>query len=147
MGKTISEKIIAKAAGVESVKAGDIVWANVDKAMMDDILGPRVEIAEKMEELGASVKSPEKVVIISDHYTPPANSRQADIVKFTREWAKEKVFGTITNLLVRVTRLWSRKDTSFLEVLFWVLTPTPVWEEPWHHLPAVSVQPKCWAFS
>lgn len=90
MGKTISEKIIAKAAQLESVKAGDIVWANVDKAMMDDILGPRVEIAEKMEELGASVKDPEKVVVISDHYTPPANSRQANIVKFTREWAKEK---------------------------------------------------------
>ncbi len=90
MGKTISEKIIAQVAGVDSVKAGDIVWANVDKAMMDDILGPRVEIAEKMEELGASVKDPDKVVIISDHYTPPANSRQADIVKFTREWAKEK---------------------------------------------------------
>lgn len=90
MGKTISEKIIAKVAGVDSVKAGDIVWADVDKAMMDDILGPRVEIAEKMTELGVSVKDPDKVVIISDHYTPPANSRQADIVKFTREWAKEK---------------------------------------------------------
>ena len=90
MGKTISEKIIAKVSGVEEVSAGDIVWAKVDKAMMDDILGPRVEIAEKMEELDASVKNPEKVVIISDHYTPPANSRQADIVKFTREWAREK---------------------------------------------------------
>ncbi len=87
LGKTISEKIIAKLAGVNSVKAGDIVWADVDKAMMDDILGPRVEIAEKMRELGASVKDPDKVVIISDHYTPPANSRLGDIVKFTREWA------------------------------------------------------------
>ncbi len=89
MGKTLSEKIIARAAGKESVQAGDIVWANVDVAMMDDILGPRVEIADRMKELGARVWDPEKVVVISDHYTPPANAAQAAIVKFTREWASE----------------------------------------------------------
>ena len=88
MGMTISEKIIAKAAGQASVKAGDIVWANVDVAMMDDILGPRVEIADRMKELGAKVWDPDKVVVISDHYTPPANAKQAAIVKFTREWAE-----------------------------------------------------------
>ena len=42
MGMTISEKILARASGRSSVKAGEIVWAKVDKAMMDDILGPRV---------------------------------------------------------------------------------------------------------
>lgn len=89
MGKTLSEKIIARAAGKESVQAGEIVWANVDVAMMDDILGPRVEIADRMIELGAKVWDPEKVVIISDHYTPPANATQAAIVKFTRDWASE----------------------------------------------------------
>ena len=87
MGMTISEKILARAAGVEKAKAGQILWANVDKAMMDDILGPRVEIAEKMNLLGAKVWDPERVTIISDHYTPPANAKQAEIVKFTREWA------------------------------------------------------------
>ena len=89
MGMTLSEKIIARAAGEEYVKAGDIVWANVDVAMMDDILGPRVEIAGRMVELDASVWDPDKVVIISDHYTPPANAKQAAIVKFTREWAEK----------------------------------------------------------
>ena len=91
MGKTMSEKIIAKAAGVQQVSAGDIVWVNVDKAMMDDILGPRVEIAERMKELNAeNVWDASKVAIISDHYTPPASIKQAEIVKFTRDWAKEK---------------------------------------------------------
>ncbi|MDR1490288.1 MAG: 3-isopropylmalate dehydratase large subunit [Desulfovibrio sp.] len=88
MGMTLSEKIIARASGAQSVKAGDIVWADVDMAMMDDILGPRVEIAERMVELGAEVWNPDKVVIISDHYTPPANAKQAAIVKFTRDWAQ-----------------------------------------------------------
>ncbi len=88
MGKTMSEKILAHASGREQVSAGDIVWANVDRAMMDDILGPRVEIARHMKEIKDQVWDPEKVVIISDHYTPPASIHQAEIVKFTRDWAK-----------------------------------------------------------
>ena len=48
MGYTMSEKILARASGKEYVHAGDIVWVNVDRAMMDDILGPRVEIAENI---------------------------------------------------------------------------------------------------
>ena len=85
MGMTMSEKILAHAAGLAQVEAGQIVMAKVDKAMMDDLLGPRVEIAEQMERMGAKIWDANKVVIISDHYTPPANAAQADIVKFTRE--------------------------------------------------------------
>lgn len=55
MGMTISEKILAKAAGVEKASAGEILWAKVDKAMMDDILGPRVEIAEKLKSLDKNI--------------------------------------------------------------------------------------------
>lgn len=87
MAMTITEKILAHAAGVESVKPGDIVWVDVDGAMLDDILGPRVEIAQKMKELERKIWNPSKVTVISDHYTPPANATQAEIVKFTREWA------------------------------------------------------------
>jgi len=89
MGKTMSEKILALSAGVGEAQAGDILWVNVDKAMLDDILGPRVEIAEQIKEIKDSIWDPEKVVIISDHYTPPASINQAEIVKFTREWAKQ----------------------------------------------------------
>ncbi len=87
MSMTISEKLLARASGKSQVQAGEIIQAKVDKAMMDDILGPRIEIAEKMELLGAKVWDPKRVTIISDHYTPPANATQAEIVKFTREWA------------------------------------------------------------
>lgn len=88
MGKTISEKILANAAGKKEVFAGEIVWVNVERALMDDILGPRVEISEKIKELGNKIWDPQKVVIISDHYTPPASIKQAEIVKFTRDWAR-----------------------------------------------------------
>ena len=87
MGMTISEKILARASGRECVQAGEIIWAKVDCAMMDDLLGPRVEIADNLEKMGVPVWDPEKVVIISDHYTPPANIKQANIVKYPRDWA------------------------------------------------------------
>lgn len=83
----MSEKILARAAGVPEASAGDILWVNADKAMLDDILGPRVEIAEKMLEIKDTVWEPSKVVVISDHYTPAANTKQAEAVKFTREWS------------------------------------------------------------
>ena len=89
MGKTMSEKILAKASGNREVSAGDIVWVNVDIAMTDDVLGPRVEIADRMKEIHDEVWDKEKVVIISDHYVPPATPKQAEIVKYTRDWSRE----------------------------------------------------------
>ncbi|ELV7528230.1 3-isopropylmalate dehydratase large subunit [Edwardsiella ictaluri] len=90
MGKTVAEKILAAKAGLAEVSAGDVVWVDVDKAMMDDILGPRVQIAEQLESLKMPIRHRERVVVIADHYTPPANARQAEIVKFTRDWSAEQ---------------------------------------------------------
>ena len=90
MARTMSEKLLAKAAGAPEAKAGEIVVAKVDKAMLDDILGPRVEIAERMAAIRDRIWDPLKVVVVCDHYTPPASVNQAEIVKFTREWAKAR---------------------------------------------------------
>ena len=68
----------------------EIVNANVDVAMMDDILGPRIEIAQGLEELGVGVWDKSKVVVISDHYTPPCEIKQAEAVKFTKDWSLAK---------------------------------------------------------
>lgn len=86
MGKTISEKILARNAGVETASAGDILTVRVDCAMMDDILGPR-SMQESFEKYGGHVLHPERCVVISDHYSPPANVDQANIVSYTRDWA------------------------------------------------------------
>ncbi|MGI6423654.1 MAG: 3-isopropylmalate dehydratase large subunit [Tepidanaerobacteraceae bacterium] len=88
MGQTLAQKILSKVSNKKSANPGDIIWAKVDRAMMDDILGPRVEIAEGIKELGDRIWDPNKVVIISDHYTPPCTQHQADIVQFTKNWAK-----------------------------------------------------------
>ena len=89
MGMTMAEKIIARAAHKEQVKPGEFIWADVDTAMMDDLLGPRVVIAEQIKKLGDKIWDKDKVVIISDHYAPAANITQAEILQFTRIWAHE----------------------------------------------------------
>lgn len=88
MGMTLAEKILARASNRSAVRPGEIVWAKVRTAMMDDILGPRIEIAEKFKNLDVPIWDREKVVVIIDHYSPAANVKQAEIVKFTRDWAK-----------------------------------------------------------
>lgn len=93
MGMTMAEKIIARVAGRTVVSPGDFVWANVDTAMMDDLLGPRVVIADQIKKLGNMIWDRNKVVIISDHYSPAANITQAEILQFTRNWAKEYEIG------------------------------------------------------
>lgn len=87
---TLAEKILARKAGKDKVAPGEIVTAQVDYAMMTDILGPRVQIADEMNRLGVSVWDKEKVVLVSDHYSPAANTKQADILSFTRKWAKKE---------------------------------------------------------
>lgn len=89
MGMTMAEKILARTAGKEEVRPGDFIWAKVDTAMMDDLLGPRVVIAENIKKLGNRIWDKEKVVIISDHYSPAATISQAEILKFTRDWARQ----------------------------------------------------------
>lgn len=69
MGLTAIEKIIKHNTGAESVKAGDIVTATVDRVMIHDIFIPFV--AEKFEEMGfTSLWDPDKVVLIYDHLVP-----------------------------------------------------------------------------
>ncbi len=87
MGMTMSEKILAKASRRSEVKAGEIVWVKVDIAMMHDLLGPWL-VDGAFKRLGGKLFDKEKVVVVSDHCTPPATVHQADILKCTRDWAR-----------------------------------------------------------
>lgn len=89
MGMTMGEKILAAACGRELVQPGEFIWAKVDTAMMDDLLGPRVVIAEGLKKLGDRIFNKDKVVIIADHYSPASTISQAEILKFTRDWARD----------------------------------------------------------
>jgi len=87
MGLTLAEKIIANAAGRDSVKPGEIVTCRVDLAMMHDSGGPR-RVAPILERLNAKVWDLDKVVVITDHYVPAVDAESAAILDLTRKWVK-----------------------------------------------------------
>ncbi len=87
MGKTLAEKILAHCSGKGSVSAGDIITAHVDCLMMDDALGPWF-VEKPFEELGGKVKTPNNVVVISDHYCPTSNVEHAENVAAARHWSE-----------------------------------------------------------
>jgi 3-isopropylmalate/(R)-2-methylmalate dehydratase large subunit len=82
---TLTEKIMARAAGKKSVQPGDNVWVNVDVLMTHDVCGPGT-IGVFQREFGkhAKVWDREKIVIIPDHYIFTADSksnRNVDILR------------------------------------------------------------------
>ena len=86
---TLSEKIIAKAAGLDSVKPGDIVTCAVDLAMMHDSSGPR-RAGKMLDELGVPIWDKDKLVVITDHYTNDEDPNSVEIQKITHAWVAEK---------------------------------------------------------
>lgn len=85
MPQTLAQKIIARAAGRESVTVAEIVVARVDLAMIHDSGGPR-RVKPILEHLGTGVWDPERVVVVTDHYVPVFNDDTRAIQKLTREW-------------------------------------------------------------
>ena len=88
MGKTLSEKILAKSCGKTEVVAGEIVTAAVDCLMMDDSLGPWF-VDKPFQALGGNIKNPSSVVVISDHLVPSGNIDQAENVACARRWSEK----------------------------------------------------------
>lgn len=84
---TLAEKLVARAAGLPSVRPGEVVTAKVDLAMMHDSGGPR-RVAPMLERLQAKLWNPDRVVVISDHYVPAVDAESAGILDLTRKWVK-----------------------------------------------------------
>ncbi|MCR9129699.1 MAG: 3-isopropylmalate dehydratase large subunit [Alphaproteobacteria bacterium] len=88
MPATLTEKILARAAGRDRVSPGEIVTVRVDLAMAHDSSGPRRWKA-RLEALGTGLWDPDRVVIVSDHYVPAVDADSAAILKLTREFARD----------------------------------------------------------
>jgi 3-isopropylmalate/(R)-2-methylmalate dehydratase large subunit len=88
---TLTEKILARAAGKSSVQAGDNIWVNADVLMTHDVCGPGT-IGVFKREFGANAKvwDRQRVVIIPDHYIFTADSLSNRNVDILRAFAKEQ---------------------------------------------------------
>ena len=92
MAQTLAQKIIAKASGKPFVSPGEIVTCALDLVLMHDSSGPR-RVKSRLEELGAKVFDPEKVVLVSDHFVPATDPESAEILALTRRWAADNQIG------------------------------------------------------
>ncbi len=88
MGRTLVEKILARASGKERVKPGEIVTCNVDLALILDSGGPR-KIWPRLTELGVGVWDASKIVVVSDHFVPAVDAETAAILKLARDFVRE----------------------------------------------------------
>lgn len=89
MGMTMTQKILAKHAGIESVASGQFIEADLDMVLGNDITAP-VAIKE-FEKMGAKdVFDKSKVSIVPDHFTPNKDIKTAQQCKFIREFSMEK---------------------------------------------------------
>ncbi len=85
---TASQKILAHHAGLDSVCAGQLIEAELDMALANDITAP-VAINE-LKKVGGRVKNKDKVALVMDHFTPNKDIKAACQVKCTREFANEE---------------------------------------------------------
>ncbi len=89
MPMTISEKILAAHCGRQEVKPGDLVLADVDIALGNDITAP-IAIREFKEAGGKKVWDKDKVVLVPDHFTPNKDIASAEQAKILRDFSEEQ---------------------------------------------------------
>lgn len=89
MGMTMTQKILAAHAGLESVKAGQLIEANLDLVLGNDITSP-VAVKEFNKLNLDKVFNKDKIAIVPDHFTPNKDIKAAEQCKFIREFAREK---------------------------------------------------------
>lgn len=89
MGMTIAEKIIAAAAGVESVHPGDIHTVNLDRMMSNDGTTHLTVDMYNNQLNHPHIADPKKLVFIVDHNVPSDNPKTAASQKKMRDFARE----------------------------------------------------------
>src|SRR2546423_8754712 len=87
MGMTMTEKILARGAGRDSVRPGDLVLAKVDFAMGHDLTIPPAGKIMR-EQMGAEkIWDPERVAVTQHHFQPATDAAIATLGRLTREFS------------------------------------------------------------
>jgi 3-isopropylmalate/(R)-2-methylmalate dehydratase large subunit len=88
---TLTEKILARAAGKSSVQAGENVWVKADVLMTHDVCGPgTIGVFKREFGQNAKVWNRERIVIIPDHYIFTADSKSNRNVDILRDFVREQ---------------------------------------------------------
>lgn len=85
----IVEALLAKASGKKKVNSGDIVEADIDKVMINDITAP-LAIEAFREMGGKKVWDKNRVIVVLDHLIPANDDKAAELHKTCRNFALEQ---------------------------------------------------------
>lgn len=88
MGMTMTQKILAAHAGLDSVVPGQLIEANIDLALANDITGP-VAIRELKKADMDKVFDRTKVALVMDHFAPNKDIKSAEQCKECRDFARK----------------------------------------------------------
>ena len=88
MGMTMTQKILAKGAGLDEVSAGQLIEARLDLVLGNDITTP-VAITEFKKAGLSRVFDKDKIAIVLDHYTPCKDIKAAQLCAAARSFAQE----------------------------------------------------------
>src|ERR1700704_3032885 len=89
MPMTMTEKVLARGAGRESVAPGDLVLAKVDFAMGHDLTIPPAGRIMR-EQMGAEkIWDPERVAVTQDRFQPAKDAASATLGRLTREFSHD----------------------------------------------------------
>lgn len=89
MSMTMTQKILAAHAGLQSVTAGQLIEAKLDLVLGNDVTSP-VAINEMAKKGFKDVFSTDKIALVMDHFTPNKDIKSAENVKQVRLFVKEK---------------------------------------------------------
>jgi 3-isopropylmalate/(R)-2-methylmalate dehydratase large subunit len=88
MSQTITQKILAKHAGLKKVEPGQLIDCKVDVVLGNDITAPPA--IKEFAKIGVKkVFDKKKIYLVPDHFTPAKDIKSAQQVKMMREFAKK----------------------------------------------------------
>ena len=87
MGMTMTQKILAAAAGLDRVQAGQLIEADLDLVLGNDITSP-VAIQEMDKFQAKGVFDKDKIALVPDHFVPNKDIKSAEHCKYVREFAR-----------------------------------------------------------
>lgn len=86
MGMTMTQKILAAHVGLPQVKAGQLIEANLDLVLGNDVTSP-VAIGEMKKMKVDGVFDKDKIAIVLDHFTPNKDIKSAELCKCAKDFA------------------------------------------------------------
>lgn len=85
MGMTMTEKILAKHAGVSQVTPGQLITCDLDMVLANDVTAPPA--IKEFEKIGKPVFDNTKIALVPDHFTPNKDIKSAGLSKIVRDFA------------------------------------------------------------